>query len=98
MERYALELLQKGTRIDGRKFDEFRQIDLKTGIIKTAEGSARIRVGETEIIAGVKINTGTPFPDTPDEGIMMVSAEFTPLASPDFEAGKLWRGAMLSKN
>jgi exosome complex component RRP42 len=29
----------------------------------------------------------TPFADTPDEGTLMVNAEFTPLASPDFEAG-----------
>ena len=86
-EKYALELIQKGMRIDGRKFDEFRQIDIKTNVINTAEGSARIRLGETEVIAGVKIGTGTPFPDTPNEGIMMVSTEFTPLASPDFEAG-----------
>jgi exosome complex component RRP42 len=39
------------------------------------------------VIAGVKMNTGTPFADTPDEGVFSVSAEFTPLASEEFESG-----------
>ncbi|MCS7105866.1 MAG: exosome complex protein Rrp42 [Candidatus Aenigmarchaeota archaeon] len=86
-EKYALELIEKGKRIDGRKFDEFRKIEIEKGIIKKAEGSARVRLGETEVIAGVKLDFGTPFPDTPDEGTLVVNAEFTPLASPEFDAG-----------
>jgi exosome complex component RRP42 len=84
---YAYELLLKDQRIDGRSFEDFRKIELQTGVIKTAEGSAQIKMGETEIIAGVKMNIGTPFPDTPNEGILIVNTEFTPLASPEFEAG-----------
>ncbi|MEM5834585.1 MAG: exosome complex protein Rrp42 [Candidatus Aenigmatarchaeota archaeon] len=86
-EKYALELLEKGKRIDGRKFDEFRKIEVEKGIIKKAEGSARVRLGETEVIAGVKMDFGTPFPDTPEEGTLVVNAEFTPLASPEFDVG-----------
>jgi len=84
---YALELIRNGKRLDNRKFDEFRKIEIETGIIKNAEGSARVRIGDTEVIAGVKLNIGKPFPDTPEEGILIVNAEFTPLASPDFESG-----------
>jgi exosome complex component RRP42 len=87
MENYALELIGKGKRIDGRKFDEFRTIEVKENIIQKAEGSALVKLGETEVIAGVKMNVGTPFPDTPNEGILVVNTEFTPLASPDFESG-----------
>lgn len=86
-ERYALELLEKGKRIDERKFDEFRAINIKTGIIQKAEGSASVTLGDTEVIVGVKLNVGEPFPDTQDEGVLIVNAEFTPLASPDFESG-----------
>jgi len=86
-EKYALELIMKGMRADGRKFDEFRPIEIIPNIIKKAEGSAQVRFGDTEIIAGVKLNVGTPFADTPNEGILIVNAEFTPLASPDFESG-----------
>jgi len=86
-EKYALELILKGKRIDGRKFDEFRKIEINKGIIKNAEGSAGVKIGDTEVIAGVKMNIGEPYADTPDEGILIVNSEFTPLASPDFESG-----------
>lgn len=86
-EMYALELIQKGKRVDGRKFTDFRPIEITTNAISTAEGSARVKLGETEIVAGVKIGVGTPFPDTPNQGILIVNTEFTPLASPEFESG-----------
>ena len=87
VEPYAIALLKNGKRIDGRRFDEFRKISYETGIIKNAEGSARVKIGKTEIITGVKMEIGEPFKDTPSEGILIVNAEFTPLASPDFEPG-----------
>jgi len=86
-DRYALEMIEKNKRIDGRKFEDFRLIVIEQGVIHNAEGSARVKLGETEIIVGVKMKTGEPFPDTPNEGILIVNAEFTPLASPDFESG-----------
>ncbi len=87
MENYASNLLLSGKRIDNRKLDEFREIEIKQGIIDKAEGSAMVKLGKTKILAGVKIGLGTPFPDTPNEGMLIVNAEFTPLASPDFESG-----------
>ncbi len=87
MKEYALELIEKGKRIDGRAFDQFRKIEIVRNAIKSADGSARVKFGETEVIAGVKIGIGTPFPDTPDQGILIVNSEFSPIASPEFEAG-----------
>lgn len=86
-ETYAAEMINKGTRIDGRKLLDYRDIDLKMNVINKAEGSAHVKMGNTQVIAGVKMAVGTPFADTPGEGVLMVGAEFTPLASPDFEAG-----------
>jgi exosome complex component RRP42 len=77
----------KGKRIDNRKFDEYRKIEIEHGVITSAEGSARVKIGDTEVIAGVKMDVGEPFQDTPDEGVLMVNAEFLPLASPEFESG-----------
>ncbi len=79
--------LKKGVRLDGRALDEFRKISIETGVVATAEGSARVMCGETEIIAGVKMEVGKPFPDRPDSGVLMVNAELRPLSNPDFEAG-----------
>ena len=53
----------------------------------SAEGSARVWLGDTEVVAGVKMGIGEPYPDSPDEGVLIVSAEFLPLASPEFESG-----------
>jgi exosome complex component RRP42 len=87
MESYALELIRKGRRVDGRKFDEFRKVEVKAGVVGKAEGSASVKIGETEVIAGVKMEIGTPYLDSPNEGVLIVSAEFSPIASPNFEAG-----------
>ncbi|MFW6014422.1 MAG: exosome complex protein Rrp42 [Candidatus Nanoarchaeia archaeon] len=85
--QHIINSLKHNTRGDGRKCDEFRDIKIETGITKTAEGSARIIMGETEVIAGVKLGVGEPFPDSPDAGIIMVNAELLPLSNPDFESG-----------
>src|SRR3989344_2891361 len=87
MDNYALELIRKGRRVDGREFDQFRKVEVRNNIISKAEGSSRVRIGGTEVIAGVKLNLGTPFPDMPDNGNLSVNAEFSPIASPDFEPG-----------
>ncbi len=84
---YILKVLESGERVDGRKVDEFRKIKVETGIIKRAEGSARVRMGKTDVIVGVKMDFGTPYPDVPDLGVLRTGAEFVPIASPDFESG-----------
>lgn len=84
---YVLKLLETDERVDGRKLDVFRDIKVETGIIKRAEGSARVKIGKTDVIVGIKTGVGTPFPDMPDTGILKTGAEFTPIASPDFESG-----------
>ncbi len=84
---YVRELAGKGVRLDKRKFDEFRNVEIETNIIKSAEGSAQVKLGNTVVIAGVKMSVGVPFEDKPDEGVLMVGAELTPLADPEFEPG-----------
>ncbi|MDI6721500.1 MAG: exosome complex protein Rrp42 [Candidatus Aenigmarchaeota archaeon] len=80
-------LAEKGKRIDNRDADSYRQISIENDVITSAEGSCRVRIGDTHVIAGVKIGTGTPFSDTPEEGVLMVAAELLPLASSEFESG-----------
>lgn len=87
MNNYAIDSILNGKRFDERAFDEFREIKIEKGVINKAEGSAMVTIGKTKILAGVKMELGTPYPDTPDEGTIVVNAEFTPLASPDFESG-----------
>ena len=61
------ELLKEGKRLDGRGSFDYREIQIETGVSNKAEGSARVRIGKTEVIVGVKLNTQDPYPDHQDE-------------------------------
>ena len=80
-------LLEKGKRLDERGLRDYRPIKIEQGLIERAEGSARVYLGKTEVLCGVKVEIGEPFPDTPNDGVMTVNAELVPLASPTFEPG-----------
>ncbi|OLC63631.1 RNA-binding protein [archaeon 13_1_40CM_4_53_4] len=82
-----MDLVAKGKRIDERGPESYRPIQIQVGLIEKANGSAQVHLGKSKVLAGIKVQTGTPFPDTPDEGVLTVNAELVPLASPSFEAG-----------
>jgi exosome complex component RRP42 len=84
---YLTKLAKNGKRTDGRAFDAFRNIEIETGVVSKAEGSARVKIGNTQVLSGIKMDVGEPYPDTPETGVMTTAAELIPLASPDFEAG-----------
>jgi len=80
--------LSEGKRFDERKPEEFREITIETGVSKKAEGSARIKIGKTEVIVGVKLGVAEPYPDSPDKGNLMTTAELTPLSSERISLGR----------
>ena len=84
---YIYNLMVKGKRQDGRGFKDFRDIKLETNVIIKAEGSAKVTLGETQVLVGVKLQTGTPFPDSQDEGVIITNLELNPIASPAYEPG-----------
>ncbi|MCL5099605.1 MAG: RNA-binding protein [Candidatus Marsarchaeota archaeon] len=84
---YIKELLAKGQREDSRGMLDFRKISIKTGIIDHAEGSAQVDLGNTRVLAGVKVVIEEPKPDTPNQGNLVMSAELLPLANADYETG-----------
>src|SRR3989344_255901 len=88
LREHIIKLLNTGIRLDGRKLTEYRKpIEVEQGVVKTAEGSARVKIGETDVMVGVKLEVGEPYPDTPDEGTIIVGAELLPLSNPEFELG-----------
>lgn len=84
---YLTNLLKQGKREDGRKLEEYREIEIIKDPIFKASGSARVKIGKTDVIVGVMMDVSTPFPDGPEEGILMVNSELSPLASAEFETG-----------
>ena len=82
------ELSSQGKRLDGRGLLEYRSpIQIETNISWTAEGSARVQIGQTVVMAGVKMSIEKTYNDTPDEGGIMINAELLPLSSPEYESG-----------
>jgi len=86
-QKRVAQLIAHGKRLDGREPTDYREIQIESGLIERAEGSARVRLGKTEVLVGIKIEAGEPFSDVPNEGVLTVNAELVPLASPTFEAG-----------
>lgn len=85
---YIADLARQDKRIDTRTMDQFREVSVEVGPIKSAQGSALVKIGKTQVIAGIKMEHAEPFPDKPDSGMLVVNAELLPLASPTFEPGR----------
>lgn len=54
--------------MDGRRRGDYRPIELETGIVEHAFGSARLRLANTDILVAVKLEVDSPFHGTPHEG------------------------------
>ncbi|KAK2399562.1 exosome complex component RRP42 [Trifolium repens] len=72
-------------RCDGRKRLTYRPIHVETGVIPQANGSARIRIGATEVIASVKAELGKPSLSQPDKGKVFIYIDCSSTAEPAFE-------------
>ncbi len=81
------EVVASGKRMDGRGLNDYREIKIISSPLEKAEGSAEVYLGKSRVLAGVKVGLGTPFEDTPNKGVLMVNAEYTPIAHPTFEPG-----------
>lgn len=82
-----IELLKEGKRVDGRGAFDNRELIVESNVSNKAEGSARVRLGKTEVIAGVKLQTQEPYSDHKDEGTLMVGMEINPSAGDRYEPG-----------
>ena len=87
MREHIYRMAANGRRVDGRTPDEPRKLEVRKGYIATAEGSARVKLGNTDVLVGVKMSVGQPYSDTPNSGVLSTTAELIPMASPSFEAG-----------
>ncbi len=79
--------IKQGKRLDGRKFEETRKVEISHDVSKNANGAARVKFGETDVVVGTKLSVEKPYPDSPDMGTISVGVELLAIASPKFEAG-----------
>ncbi|KAK8214667.1 ribosomal protein S5 domain 2-type protein [Phyllosticta capitalensis] len=82
---FIVQALGENIRLDGRKFDAFRDLDLSFG---DEYGVADVKLDKTRVLARVSADVTAPFADRKFDGVFSISTEFSPMASPAFEVGR----------
>ncbi|KAJ4782311.1 Exosome complex component RRP42 [Rhynchospora pubera] len=77
--------IEQNLRADGRTRNQFRPICVETGVIPQANGSSRVRLGATEVIASIKAELGKPSILHPDKGKVSIFVDCSPTAAPIYE-------------
>ncbi|KAF3334843.1 exosome complex component RRP42 [Carex littledalei] len=73
--------IEQDLRSDGRTRHQFRSVYVETGVIPQANGSARVRLGATEVIASIKAELGKPSLLHPDKGKVSIFVDCSPTAA-----------------
>jgi len=82
------EMAEDGERLDGRDLDEYREVKVEQDYIPTtAQGSAKVSIGDTQVIVGISFDVESPYPDRPNSGTIVTNAELAPMADREFESG-----------
>uniref|UniRef100_A0A4X2M544 Exosome component 7 n=1 Tax=Vombatus ursinus TaxID=29139 RepID=A0A4X2M544_VOMUR len=76
---------QEDLRVDGRGCEDYRCAEVETDVVSNTSGSARVKLGHTDILVGVKAEMGTPKWERPDEGYLEFFVDCSANATPEFE-------------
>ncbi|KAL3953614.1 hypothetical protein ACCO45_011570 [Purpureocillium lilacinum] len=82
---FVLKALEEGLRIDNRKFDQFRPLQLSFG---DEYGVADVQCGKTRVVAKVSAEVTVPYTDRPFDGIFTITSELSPMVAPSFEVNR----------
>lgn len=82
--QFLLDNLAQSQRLDGRKLDQFRDVEIAFG---KEYGDVSVKLGDTRVHCRVSAQVVEPYEDRPFEGIFVVSTEISPMAGPQFENG-----------
>ncbi|KAI0226826.1 Exosome complex component RRP45 [Lamellibrachia satsuma] len=72
-------------RLDGRGTYDYRKVTITFG---TDRGCCHVQIGDTRAMAQVSCEVTTPKQTRPNEGLLYVNVELSPMAAPHFEAGR----------
>ncbi|NXU56615.1 EXOS7 protein, partial [Turnix velox] len=82
---YIVHGVQEDLRVDGRSCEDYRCADVETDVVSNTSGSARVRLGRTDVLVCVKAEMGTPKLEKPDEGYLDFLVDCSPSAISEFE-------------
>lgn len=81
---FILEALRLNNRLDGRSFEQFRDVEISFG---KEYGDATVKMGKTIVQCRISCQIAQPYEDRPLEGLFFISTENSPMAGPQFENG-----------
>uniref|UniRef100_A0A8C7HCD9 Exosome component 7 n=1 Tax=Oncorhynchus kisutch TaxID=8019 RepID=A0A8C7HCD9_ONCKI len=64
---YILHGVRDDLRVDGRGCEDYRHMEIETDMVSNTDGSAKVTLGHTDVLVGVKAEMGKPRPMVPDE-------------------------------
>ncbi|NP_001086766.1 exosome component 7 S homeolog [Xenopus laevis] len=82
---YVLHGVQDDLRTDGRGCEDYRCIEVESDVVSNTTGSARVKIGHTDVLVGVKAEMGTPKLERPGEGYLEFFVDCSANAAPEFE-------------
>ena len=73
LNQYHELFLKENKRSDGRSFNSFRETEVKTNVVDTADGSCIVKLGNTTVICGVKGSIVEKVTLNDDKGLVEVT-------------------------
>lgn len=80
--------LRESVRPDARRLAEARPTTVALGAVSSAHGSALVRLGDTAMLASIKLEVMSPSAETPDQGSVAVEFHMPPICSPLVRPGR----------
>ncbi|PKU70288.1 exosome complex component RRP43 [Dendrobium catenatum] len=80
--------LAESVRPDSRALGRARDTTIALGPVTSADGSALVKIGDTTVLAAIKLEVMTPSIDSPDVGSVAVDFQMPPICSPVVRPGR----------
>ena len=84
---YYTRCLKVNCRPEGRELGELRTTTVHVGSIGTADGSSLVKLGNTTVICGIKVEFGAPPTDAADKGYVVPNLDLSAPCSWRFRSG-----------
>lgn len=82
---FILKAIGERKRLDGRQTYDVRRINIQFGV---DSGCCIVDLGDTKVMSQVSCEVTVPNDSRPNEGIIVINIELSPMAAPHFEAGR----------
>ncbi|KAM9383756.1 exosome complex component RRP42 [Pholidichthys leucotaenia] len=82
---YILHGIRDDLRVDGRGCEDYRHMEIETDVVSNTDGSAKVSLGFTVVLVGIKAEIGKPRPPVPGEGYLEFFVDCSANATPEFE-------------